>query len=111
MLGMLTGAHVIVARPVLRTWLANGTKLRQTSRRRFATKCVMNRSIHNAPESDELRRYPDCSELKRRLKAEQKAKEKAEKEEAKTLAAAAQSKPSEKKDVKEEDISPNVNFL
>lgn len=72
----------------------------------------MNRSIHNAPEPGELRRYPDCSELKRRLKAEQKAKEKAEKEEARTLAAAAQSRPSEKKDVlKEEEISPNVNFL
>ena len=49
-----------------------------------------------------------CSELKRRLKAEQKAKEKAEKEEARTLAVAAQSK-SEKKEINEEEISPNVS--
>ncbi|XP_011868678.1 PREDICTED: lysine--tRNA ligase isoform X2 [Vollenhovia emeryi] len=47
------------------------------------------------------------NELKRRLKAEQKAKEKTDKEQARTLAAAAQPKPSEKKDVKEEEISPN----
>lgn len=70
----------------------------------------MNHAIRTAPERNELRRYLDCSELKRRLKAEQKAKEKAEKEEAKTLAAVAQPKSSEKKDVKEEEISPNVNF-
>lgn len=60
------------------------------------------------PERNELRRYPDCSELKRRLKAEQKAKEKAEKE-ARALAAVPLPKSSEK-DVKEEEISPNVNF-
>lgn len=48
--------------------------------------------------------------MKRRLKAEQKAKEKAEKE-TKVLAAAAQSQPSEERnDVKEEQISPSVNF-
>lgn len=50
------------------------------------------------------------SELKRRLKAEQKAKEKAEKEQAKvenTKDATAQ--PDKKKDLNaEEDISPNV---
>lgn len=71
----------------------------------------MDHSIHDTimfdPERNGLRQYPDCSELKRRLKAEQKAKEKAEKE-TKALAAAPQS--SEKKDVKEEEISPNVNF-
>lgn len=61
------------------------------------------------PERDELRHCPDFSELKRRLKAEQKAKEKAEKEETRTLAAAAQP-TAEKKDIKEEEISPNVNF-
>ncbi|XP_018340648.1 PREDICTED: lysine--tRNA ligase isoform X2 [Trachymyrmex septentrionalis] len=49
------------------------------------------------------------NELKRRLKAEQKAKEKAEKEEAKTLAVAAQPK-SEKKEINEEEISPNEYF-
>ncbi|KAL6264927.1 hypothetical protein P5V15_005021 [Pogonomyrmex californicus] len=50
------------------------------------------------------------NELKRRLKAEQKAKEKAEKEEVRALAAATQPKSSEKKDVKEEEISPNEYF-
>ncbi|XP_024891469.1 lysine--tRNA ligase isoform X2 [Temnothorax curvispinosus] len=52
------------------------------------------------------------NELKRRLKAEQKAKEKAEKEQARTLAAAAQPKKdvSAKKDIKEEEISPNEYF-
>ncbi|KYN40437.1 Lysyl-tRNA synthetase [Trachymyrmex septentrionalis] len=75
----------MIARPVGRTWLtSHGTKLRQTPPRRFAT-----------------------NELKRRLKAEQKAKEKAEKEEAKTLAVAAQPK-SEKKEINEEEISPNI---
>ncbi|XP_011708140.1 PREDICTED: lysine--tRNA ligase isoform X3 [Wasmannia auropunctata] len=49
------------------------------------------------------------NELKRRLKAEQKAKEKAAKEETRTAAAAAQS-TSEKKDIKEEEISPNEYF-
>lgn len=104
-----TSAHAI-ARPVLRTWLAShGAKLRQTSPRRFATKCVMNHLIYNAPERGELSRSSDYSELKRRLKAEQKAKEKAGKEEARMLTVA-QSK-SEKKDIfKEEEISPNVNF-
>lgn len=63
------------------------------------------------PREMSLRRYLDCSELKRRLKAEQKAKERAEKEEARTLATVtAKPKSSEKKDVKEEEISPNVNF-
>lgn len=61
-------------------------------------------------KKDKLRQYADCSELKRRLKSEQKAKEKAEKEEVKTLATAAQPKSIEKKDIKEEEISPNVNF-
>lgn len=54
-----------------------------------------------------------CSELKRRLKAEQKAKEKAEKEEAKALVAAIhenQITSSKKDKIKEEDISPNVNI-
>ncbi|XP_011708139.1 PREDICTED: lysine--tRNA ligase isoform X2 [Wasmannia auropunctata] len=71
----------------------------------------MDHSIRNArsPERDELRQCPDCSELKRRLKAEQKAKEKAAKEETRTAAAAAQS-TSEKKDIKEEEISPNEYF-
>ncbi|XP_071557940.1 lysine--tRNA ligase isoform X1 [Temnothorax nylanderi] len=90
MFGTLTSARDIVARPVVRTWLAcHGTKLRQTFPRRFAT-----------------------NELKRRLKAEQKAKEKAEKEQARTLAAVAQPKKdvSEKKDIKEEEISPNEYF-
>ncbi|XP_012539571.1 lysine--tRNA ligase isoform X1 [Monomorium pharaonis] len=90
MLGTLTGARAIIARPVVRTWLASdGTKLRQTPPRRFAT-----------------------NELKRRLKAEQKAREKAEKEEARTLAAAAAAQPkaSEKKNVKEEEISPNEYY-
>ncbi|XP_012539572.1 lysine--tRNA ligase isoform X2 [Monomorium pharaonis] len=52
------------------------------------------------------------NELKRRLKAEQKAREKAEKEEARTLAAAAAAQPkaSEKKNVKEEEISPNEYY-
>ncbi|XP_018056926.1 PREDICTED: lysine--tRNA ligase isoform X2 [Atta colombica] len=49
------------------------------------------------------------NELKRRLKAEQKAKEKAEKEEARTLAVATQPK-SEKKEINEEEISPNEYF-
>ncbi|XP_011708138.1 PREDICTED: lysine--tRNA ligase isoform X1 [Wasmannia auropunctata] len=90
MLGTLTSARVIVARLAERIWLAgHRTKLRQTSSpspRRFAT-----------------------NELKRRLKAEQKAKEKAAKEETRTAAAAAQS-TSEKKDIKEEEISPNEYF-
>jgi len=60
------------------------------------------------PERSDLRRYPNCSELKRRLKAEQKAKEKAEKEEARTLAVTTQPK-SEKKEINEEEISPNVS--
>ncbi|XP_018317882.1 lysine--tRNA ligase isoform X1 [Mycetomoellerius zeteki] len=87
MFGTLTNARVMIARPVGRTWLtSHGTKLRQTPPRRFAT-----------------------NELKRRLKAEQKAKEKAEKEEVKTLVAAAQPK-SEKKEINEEEISPNEYF-
>ncbi|XP_018340647.1 PREDICTED: lysine--tRNA ligase isoform X1 [Trachymyrmex septentrionalis] len=87
MFGTLANARVMIARPVGRTWLtSHGTKLRQTPPRRFAT-----------------------NELKRRLKAEQKAKEKAEKEEAKTLAVAAQPK-SEKKEINEEEISPNEYF-
>ncbi|XP_011632518.1 lysine--tRNA ligase isoform X1 [Pogonomyrmex barbatus] len=89
MLGTLATARIIFARPVTRTWLvSHGTELRQTSPRRFSTK----------------------NELKRRLKAEQKAKEKAEKEEVRALAAATQPKSSEKKDVKEEEISPNEYF-
>ncbi|KAG5311790.1 SYK ligase, partial [Acromyrmex insinuator] len=86
MFGTLTNVRVMIARPVGRTWLTSHGKLRQTPPRRFAT-----------------------NELKRRLKAEQKAKEKAEKEEARTLAVAAQSK-SEKKEINEEEISPNEYF-
>ncbi|KAL0117486.1 hypothetical protein PUN28_010362 [Cardiocondyla obscurior] len=88
MLATLASVRAAATRPTVRTWLAcHGTKLRQTSPRRFAS-----------------------NELKRRLKAEQKAKEKAEKEEARTLAAAAQPKSSEQKDVKEEEITPNEYF-
>lgn len=51
------------------------------------------------------------NELKRRLKAEQKAKEKAAKEETRTAATAATAQStSEKKDIKEEEISPNEYF-
>ncbi|XP_018392992.1 PREDICTED: lysine--tRNA ligase [Cyphomyrmex costatus] len=87
MLGTLTNTCVMITRPIARTWLtSHATKLRQTPPRRYAT-----------------------NELKRRLKAEQKAKEKAEKEEARTLATAAQPK-SEKKEINEEEISPNEYF-
>ncbi|XP_018056925.1 PREDICTED: lysine--tRNA ligase isoform X1 [Atta colombica] len=87
MFSTLTNARIMIARSVGRTWLtSHGTKLRQTPPRRFAT-----------------------NELKRRLKAEQKAKEKAEKEEARTLAVATQPK-SEKKEINEEEISPNEYF-
>ncbi|XP_072765001.1 lysine--tRNA ligase isoform X2 [Anoplolepis gracilipes] len=52
------------------------------------------------------------NELKRRLKAEQKAKEKAEKEEAKALVAAIHKNQikSSKNELKEEEISPNEYF-
>lgn len=52
------------------------------------------------------------SEIKRRLKAEQKLKEKAEKE-AKTVTQAIvedRTKTQEKKEVQEEDIAPNVSI-
>jgi len=55
-----------------------------------------------------------CSELKRRLKAEQKAKEKAEKDKQRAEAEAEASKGKKAEDgkpkekVNEEDISPNV---
>lgn len=55
------------------------------------------------------------SELKRRLKAEQKAKEKAEKEQVKQEAAAKENDGTghqeKKKSNAEEDISPNVGSL
>ncbi|KAM0733005.1 Lysine--tRNA ligase [Formica fusca] len=93
MLGTLgrSRAVVLLKQPVAQTWLANREKkLRQTSLCRFGT-----------------------DELKRRLKAEQKAKEKAEKEEAKALVAAIhenQITSSKKDKIKEEDISPNEYF-
>jgi choline-glycine betaine transporter len=53
------------------------------------------------------------SELKRRLKAEQKAKEKAEKAQAKEKEKEATGAPSDKKKdlAAEEEISPNVSIL
>lgn len=56
-----------------------------------------------------LKPNSNCSELKRRLKAEQKAREKAEKEDIKA-AAQAQAKPSKKKNVEEEEINSNVKI-
>lgn len=50
----------------------------------------------------------DYSELKRRLKAEQKLKEKETKASAEA-ATIPQVKTQEKKEIKEEEISPNVN--
>lgn len=57
----------------------------------------------------------DFSELKRRLKAEQKAKEKVEKQAKQTTATAAavtkeRAQSPETRDLKEEDISPNVSI-
>lgn len=125
MLGTLgrSRAVVLLTQPVARTWLANNvgreTKLRQTFLRRFGTKCVMNRLMRDVKSLKRKREMLKlffvivCSELKRRLKAEQKAKEKAEKEEAKALVAAIhenQITSSKKEKIKEEDISPNVNI-
>lgn len=102
---------------ITRTWLANHEiKLHQTTVPlcHFTTKCVKPRSQTVGFNSGHhnLRRHSDFdfSELKRRLKAEQKAKEKAEKQAAATVVTKEQAQFLETEDLnKEEDISPNVS--
>jgi len=100
--------NAVRAQSATQTWFNHDVKLRQMSLQRIS-KYVMIHSMHSIEFWDGCWcPYSNCSELKRRMKAEQKAKEKTEKEATLPEKTEDPAKSAQTKNVKEEEINSCV---